>query len=314
MAPTHSNPLHAAIQSKSAQQWSRALSSGSPDNVLQVCQDPQIWKQLPTFKSFLFARHVLSISRLNSDFMDAFVRNVPQLGKYISQLDSESVFIKDIYQIVEFLFGWKRFESVSILLNSCADTVRQGMINKILHLKRIDALSREKDPRFFQRLEIDLPEVWAALQYQCILNLSGFTVIQRCPHLLTAGEYREDNDQFLDHIASGHHKIYIQTSPNLFLTFLIDNNMLEDPRIFNKQLRQIKIRVWVILMAHLHSMGFLDLNSLSSLLTETFSHIDYIGCSNMVALQEAVAQIEFRNKLRGHLAELGANELDTRKI
>lgn len=314
MALTHSNPLHAAIQSKSAQQWSRALSSVSAENLLQVCQDSQIWTQLPAFKSFLFARHVLSVSRLNSDFMDAFVCNVPQLGEYISQLDAESVSLKDIHQIVEFLFGWKRFKSVSIVLNSCSDAVRQVVINKILHLKRIDCLSREKDPRFFQRLEIDLPEVWSSLQYQCILNLSGFNIIQRLPHLLTAGEYREDNEQFLDHIASGHHKIYIQTSPNLFLTFLVDNNMLEDPRVFNKQLRQIKIRVWVILISHLHHMDLLDLNSLSGLLAETFTHIDYMGSNDLVALQEAVTQIEFRKTLREHIAQLGAAELDTRKI
>ena len=314
MAATHRNPLHAAIESKSAQKWSRSLVSVSADNLLQVCQDPNIWTGLPPFKSFLFARHILSISRLNPNFMDAFVRNVPQLGHYISQLDIESVSSKDVYQIVEFLFGWKRFESVAVILQSCSDIVRQTMINKILQIRRIDFLSREKDPSFFYNLQKHLPEVWAALNYHIILNLSSFNAIQRHPHLLTAGEYREDNDQFLDHIASGNHKIYIQTSPNLFLTFLVDNNMLEDPRIFNRQLRQIKIRVWVLLIAHLERLGCVNLNTLAPLLVETFSYIDYSGCKELNALYNSVSQIELRNRLYEEVEPLGPCEDHFRKI
>lgn len=314
MAFTHRNPLHTAIQSKSAQQWSRSIASVSPDNLLQVCQDSNIWIGLPSFKSFLFARHILSISRLNPDFMDAFVRNVPQLGHYISQLGIESVSTKDIYQIIEFLFGWKRFESVAVVLQSCSNIVRQTMINKILQIRRIDFLSREKDPSFFYELQKHLPEVWSTLNYQIILNLSGFNAIQRYPHLLTAGEYREDNDQFLDHIASGNHKIYIQTSPNLFLTFLVDNNMLEDPRIFNRQLRQIKIRVWVLLIAHLDSLGCLNLPTLTPLLVETFSHIDHSGCKELNTLYNSVSQIELRNRLYEQIESMGLDQEHSRKI
>jgi len=314
MAATHRNPLHAAIESKSAQKWSRSLVSVSADNLLHVCQDPNIWTGLPPFKSFLFARHILSVSRLNPDFMDAFIRNVPQLGHYISQLNTESVSTKDIYQIVEFLFGWKRFESVAVILQNCSDVVRQAMINKILQIRRIDFLSREKDPSFFYDLQKHLPEVWATLNYQIILNLSGFNAIQRYPHLLTTGEYREDNDQFLDHIASGNHNIYLQTSPNLFLTFLVDNNMLEDPRIFNRQLRQIKIRVWVLLIAHLERLGCVDLNALTPLLVETFAHIDYSSCKELNALYNSVSQIELRNRLYEEVETLGPCEDHFRKI
>lgn len=314
MASTHRNPLHAAIQSKSAQQWNRVLNCASPDNLLNVCQDSHIWVELPAFKSFLFARHILSVSRLNPEFMDAFVRNVPQLSGYISQLDGESVSNKDVYHMVEFLFNWKRFKSVGIILKSCSEAVRQLMINKILHIRRIDALSREKDPAFFRALQDDLPEVWEHLKYQFILNLSGFNVLQRYPYLLTAGEYREDNDQFLDHIASGNHKIYIQTSPNLFLTFLVDNNMLEDPRIFNRQLRQIKIRVWVLLISHLHDMQCLDLNSLADLILETFSHIEYTSCKTLGRLYDEVARISLRNTLQEQVYLLAHEQGDVRKI
>lgn len=314
MASIHRNPLHAAIQSKSAQQWNRVLSCASPDNLLDVCQDAHIWIDLPAFKSFLFARHILSVSRLKPDFMDAFVLNVPQLGEYISQLDTESVSNKDVYHMVEFLFSWKRFKSVDIILTSCSEPVRQLMINKILNIRRIDALSREKDPNFFGDLQKHLPEVWSQLQYQFILNLSGFNVLQRYPHLLTAGEYREDNDQFLDHIASGNHKIYIQTSPNLFLTFLVDNNMLEDPRIFNKQLRQIKIRVWALLIAHLYEIGCLELHSLADLLLETFSYIDCAGCKNLNRLYDEVERMALWNTLHEEVCLLGQDQGDARKM
>lgn len=314
MASTHRNPLHAAIQSKSAQQWSRALASVSAENLLQVCQDPNVWTQLPAFKSFLFARHILSVSRLNSDFIHSFVYNVPQFGEYVSQLDVECVSVEDVHRIVEFLFGWKRFDSVRVILNSCSEPVRKVIINKILHLRRIDILSREKDPSFFYSLQNHLPDVWDMLQYHFILKLSGFNVVQRCPHLLTDGEYREDNEQFLDHIASGHHKIYIQSSPNLFLTFLVDNNMLEDPRIFNRQLRQIKIRVWVLLIAHLYSLDCLEIDPLAALLAETLPHIDHLGSKDLSALHEAAVQIEFRNTLQMQMQALGSSDADIRKI
>lgn len=313
MVHTHRNPLHQSIHSRSAQQWQKSLSCATAENVLQVCQDCEIWKGLTPFKSFLFARHIFSIKRLNSDSIDAFISNVPQLQEYISQLSEECISLKDIYYIFDYLFGHNNFTSAAVVFNSCSEPVQRWIINKMLHIRQIYLFSHERDAIFFTNLKNHLPRVWSELIFRSFVKLTNFNMLQRHPEVLTSGEYHEDNEVFLDHIASGNHRIYIHTTPNLFLTFLVDNSMLDNPQLFNKQLRQIQIWIWLNLLAHFHTLELIDVGFFCGVLEETFKYIDVSHHQGLSVLNDEVSRIRLKNILIDETFKNDCNDLQ-RKI
>jgi len=307
MVHKHRNPLHTAIASQSAQQWQKALTTTTADNLLSVCSDPSLWGNLPPFKSFLFARHIFSLSKLNPEFLDRFVHNVPQLGEYVSKLQKECVSARDLQEMIAYLVNSNKFSAVEILTRGATIDLKQWIAHKSVHVKSVEMLV-EKDAVFFSLLKTHAPWIWEALVLKTHVILSGFVLLQKRPHILTGGEYAEENDLFLSHISWGNHKPYLKHSPVLFLSFLLGDNIHEDPQNFNQQLWRIKARFWVSVVARLYHLGVDRFEFLMDTLSQALVQLKMEDTPENRALDEHVQSFVLRQHLWDELGETYSGE------